>query len=110
MTKREFDIVDTHCHIGLHKYEPVEVLLYHMERAGVDQAVLIQYMGNSDNRYLVDAIEANQNRLAAAMIVAEDDDGSAVRAWAEQGIAGIRLLADFRGRGSDPLAHGGSAR
>ena len=24
MTKREFDIVDTHCHIGLHKYEPVE--------------------------------------------------------------------------------------
>ena len=27
------------------------------------------------------------------------------RAWAENRDAGIRLLADFRGRGSDPLAH-----
>ena len=28
-------IVDTHCHIGLHKYEPVESLLYHMNTSGV---------------------------------------------------------------------------
>ena len=105
MKEREFEVVDTHCHIGLHKYEPVEALLFHMERAGVNQAVLIQYMGNSDNRYIVDAMEANPDRFAAAMIVADDDDGSAIRGWAEQGIAGIRLLADFRGRGSDPLAH-----
>lgn len=105
MNEREFDVVDTHCHIGLHKYEPYEALLFHMERAGVDQAVLIQYMGNSDNRYIVEAIEANPGRFAAAMIVADDDDGTAIRAWAEQGLAGIRLLADFRGRGSDPLAH-----
>ncbi|MCZ0940610.1 MAG: amidohydrolase family protein [Caldilineaceae bacterium] len=105
MGEREFAVVDTHCHIGLHKYEPVEVLLFHMARAGVDQAVLIQYMGNSDNRYIVEAMEANPGRLAAAMIVDDDDDGSAIRGWAEQGIAGIRLLADFRGRGGDPLAH-----
>ena len=105
MGKREFAVVDTHCHIGLHKYEPVEVLLFHMARAGVDQAVLIQYMGNSDNRYIVEVMEANPGRLAAAMIVDDDDDGTAIRGWAEQGIAGIRLLADFRGRGGDPLAH-----
>ena len=105
MSEREFAVVDTHCHIGLHKYEPVEVLLFHMARAGVDQAVLIQYMGNSDNRYIVEAMEANPGRLAAAMIVDDDDDGSAIRGWAEQGIGGIRLLADFRGRGGDPLAH-----
>jgi Tat protein secretion system quality control protein TatD with DNase activity len=42
-------IIDTHCHIGLHKYEPVETLLFHMQRAGVEQAVFIQYMGNTDN-------------------------------------------------------------
>ena len=105
MSEREFAIVDTHCHIGLHKYEPVEALLFHMERAGVAQAVFIQYMGNSDNRYIVDAIDAYPGRFAAAMIVADDDDGSAIRGWAEQGIGGIRLLANFRGSGRDPLAH-----
>ena len=103
MSEREFAVVDTHCHVGLHKYEPVEALLFHMERAGVDQAVLIQYMGNSDNGYIVDAIEANPGRFAAAMIVDDGDDGSAIRAWAEQGLAGIRLLADFRSSGGDPL-------
>ena len=25
-------IVDTHCHVGLHKYEPVEVMLFHVAR------------------------------------------------------------------------------
>ncbi len=105
MGERKFEVVDTHCHIGLQKYEPVEALLFHMERAQVSQAVLIQYMGNSDNCYLVDAMAANPGRFAAAMIVADDDDGSAIRAWAEQGLGGVRLLADFRGRGSDPLAH-----
>ena len=105
MKEKEFAIVDTHCHIGLHKYEPVEALLFHMERAGVDKAVFIQYQGNSDNRYIVDVMNAHPGRFAAAMIVADDDDGSAIRGWAEQGIVGIRLLADFRGRGRDPLAH-----
>ena len=90
---------------GWRKYEPVEALLFHMERADVSQAVLIQYMGNSDNSYIVEAMAAHPGRFAAAMIVADDDDGSAIRAWAEQGLGGIRLLADFRGQGRDPLAH-----
>lgn len=98
-------IIDTHCHIGLHKYEPVEVLLFHMQRAGVAQAVFIQYMGNSDNRYLLDAMAAHPGKFAAAMLVPADDDGSAIRGWAEQGIRGIRLAANFRGTGADALAH-----
>lgn len=98
-------IVDTHCHIGLHKYEPVEALLFHMQRAGVAQAVFIQYMGNTDNAYLVETIAAHPGKFAAAMLVPADDDGSAIRAWAERGIGGIRLAANFRGSGRDPLAH-----
>jgi L-fuconolactonase len=97
-------IVDTHCHVGLHKYEPVEVLLFHMAQSKVAQAIFIQYMGNTDNRYLLDCLAAHPGKFAAAMIVEPDDDGSRIRHWAEQGIGGIRLPADFRGRGRDPLA------
>jgi hypothetical protein len=44
-------IVDTHCHIGVLKYEPVESLVYMMGRSKVDEAVFIQYAGNTDNSY-----------------------------------------------------------
>jgi len=97
-------IVDTHCHTGLHKYEPVESLLYHMQASGVDRAVLIQYAGNADNAYLTECLERHPGKLSATMIVAADDDGSAMRHWAERGIRGIRLRADSRAEGPDPLA------
>ena len=97
-------IVDTHCHAGLLKYEPVESLLYHMETSGVSQAVLIQYGGNSDNRYLADCLQRYPGRFAAAMIVDADDDGTAMRRWAEAGLTGIRLGAGSRAQAADPLA------
>ena len=96
-------IIDTHCHVGLHKYEPLETLLYHMNRAGVDGAVFIQYMGNSDNSYLVDCLRRHPGRFAAAMIVPADDDGTAIRAWAAQGLGGLRLAVDDLATGADPL-------
>lgn len=98
-------IVDTHCHTGIHKYEPVEHLLYHMEQSGVDRAVIIQYNGNSDNSYLVECLRCHADRLKGAMIVAPNDDGTAIRQWAEQGVGGIRLRADSRAATADPLAH-----
>lgn len=98
-------IIDSHCHIGVHKYEPVEVLRFHMARTGVDKAVLIQYMGNPDNSYIVACMTAHPGQFAAAMMVEPDDDGTRIRHWADQGIGGIRLAAAFRGTGVDPLAH-----
>src|SRR5437588_3907835 len=97
-------IVDSHCHVGLHKYEPVEALLHHMGRAGVARAVLIQYMGNSDNSYLIECMAAHPGRFAAAMIVEPTDDGTRVREWAERGIGGIRLTVNARAEGADGLA------
>lgn len=97
-------IIDTHCHAGLLKYEPVESLLYHMDLNGVDRAVLIQYAGNSDNSYLVECLQRYSTRLAAAMIVDPADDGEAVRRWASAGIGGIRLPAASRSTSGDPLA------
>ncbi|MBV7339014.1 amidohydrolase [Chloroflexi bacterium TSY] len=98
-------IIDTHCHIGLYKYEPVDTLLFHMEKSGVDKAVFIQYMGNSNNGYMVECMDKYPNRFAAAMIVPSDDDGHAIRDWAERGIGGIRLPASARATCADPLAH-----
>ena len=98
-------IVDTHCHIGLHKYEPVESLLYHMKTSGVEKAVFIQYAGNSDNQYIIDSIAAHPGMFQAAMIVDPTDDGAAIRHWAEKGIVGIRLPVGSRAQCADPLAH-----
>lgn len=98
-------IVDTHCHVGLRKYEPVASLNYQMETNGVDKAVLIQYMGNPDNTYLLNCMASYPGRFQAAMIVEPDDDGSRIREWASKGLAGIRLPADSRATASDPLAH-----
>jgi L-fuconolactonase len=98
-------IVDTHCHIGYLKYEPVESLAYMMDRNGVEKAVFIQYMGNADNSYMVDSMAAHPGRFQAAMIVTADDDGTQIRKWAEQGIVGIRLGLDSRAKGPDPLTH-----
>ncbi|MCZ6631879.1 MAG: amidohydrolase family protein [bacterium] len=97
-------IVDTHCHIGLKKYEPVESLLYHMDTSGVAKAVFIQYAGNSDNTYIIESLSAHPGKFQAAMIVAPTDDGSKMREWADQGIVGIRLPANSRAECSDPLA------
>ena len=96
-------IVDTHCHIGLHKYELVESLLYHMNTSGVDRAVFIQYAGNSDNQYMLDSMAAHPGKFQAAMIVDPTDDGTAMRQWAERGIVGIRLPANSRADCADPL-------
>jgi L-fuconolactonase len=74
-----------------------------MARAGVAQAVFIQYMGNFDNQYIVDCMAAYPGKFAAAMLVAPDDDGSQIRHWAAQGINGIRLAANSWAATSDPL-------
>ncbi len=97
-------LVDTHCHIGLCKYEPVASLLYHMNTSGVHKAVLIQYAGNADNQYMIDSMAAHPGKFQAAMIVAPTDDGTAMRQWAEQGMVGIRLPANSRADCTDPLA------
>ncbi|MAE19525.1 hypothetical protein CMK12_11450 [Candidatus Poribacteria bacterium] len=98
-------IVDTHCHTGLDKYEPIESLLFHLDSSGVDKAVLIQHAGNTDNSYHLQCLNNYPGRFASAMIVADNDDGTQIRSWAEQGILGIRLRADSRADTADPLAH-----
>ena len=99
-------IVDTHVHVGQSWYEPVETLLFQMERNGVDKAVLIQYRGNYDNRYEIECVRNYPGRFAAVVLVdtQRPDAPNTLAMWASEGAAGVRLAPDERSPGGDPLA------
>jgi L-fuconolactonase len=99
-------IVDTHCHAGTTKYEPIEVLLFEMERNGVEKAVLIQHMGNTDNRYLLECARHYPGRFSVVAIVdtEREDAPATLEKWAKEGASGVRLRATTRSPGKDTLA------
>jgi L-fuconolactonase len=98
--------VDTHCHASLQWYEPIETLLYEMDRNNVDQAVLIQIRGQFDNDYQQECVRRYPDRLASVVLVdARQADAPATLArLAEAGACGVRLSPDTRSPGDDPLA------
>ena len=61
--------VDSHCHASLQWYEPIETLLFEMDRNDVDQAVLIQINGQYDNSYQHDCVRRYPERLASVVLV-----------------------------------------
>lgn len=100
------EIVDTHVHASPIWYEPVETLLAQLERNGVARAVLIQQGGQFDNRYLLACVARYPDRLSAVVLVdtQQPDAGETLARWAEQGAIGVRLRAEERSPGDDPLA------
>lgn len=75
-----------------------------MDEAEVTQAVLVQAVGayTDDNRYCVDAANADPERFAAVVYVDLHDRGAldALGRWAGAGASGVRLVA---GAGPDPV-------
>lgn len=103
----EPEVVDAHVHVGLAKYGPVERYVKEMDRLGLRRAVLVQYVGNDDDRYLGECLRRYPGRFAA--IGAVDPNSPASVDSLEQkieatGICGVRLPANARTSGSDPLA------
>jgi len=99
--------VDSHCHASLHWYEPIETLLYEMDRNEVDQAVLIQIMGQYDNSYQQQCVQRYPDRLASVVLVdpLRADASATLERLAEAGATGVRLPASTRSTGDgDPLA------
>ena len=84
--------IDTHCHVGLDWFEPVEVLLFQMERNQVDKAVLVQTW-TFDNTYLVECLRRFPGRFAAVghIDIRDPEAPSALERWARQGLQGLRL-------------------
>jgi len=92
-------IVDTHCHVSLCWYEPVESLLYQMDRNGVDKAVLIQLQGQFDNEYQFECVRRFPGRFASVVLVDADQPDAAARldGLAQRGARGVRLTPDSPG-------------
>ena len=98
-------IVDTHVHAGLNKYEPIEVLTFQMELNGITHSVLIQYMGNTDNRYLLECLGRFPGKFSAVGLVdtGKEDATNVLEYWFNKGIHGVRLGPKVRSPGIDPL-------
>lgn len=98
-------IVDTHCHADDRWYEPVDTLLFNMDRCGVDRAVLVQILGSADNRSLRSAARAHPDRFRfiAAIDPAEPDPRLAVARAGQDGAVGLRLRAGWGGGGKQAL-------
>jgi L-fuconolactonase len=99
-------IVDTHCHTTPMWYEPVESLLFQMDRNNVERAVLIQINGHFDNGYQFDAVQRYPDRLASVVLIdtQRSDAADELARCAERGACGVRLTPEARSPGDDPLA------
>ncbi len=86
-------IVDSHCHVSASWYEPVEVLLFQMERNGVDHAVMIQMQGQYDNSYQRECARRYPGKFAPVVLIdsARPDAADLLRREADQGASGVRL-------------------
>lgn len=99
-------IVDSHVHVASSWYEPIETLLYEMDRNGVEKAVLIQMRGQADNRYQAECVRRYPGRFASVGIVdaRAPDWERALERLAEEGASGVRFHLPLRPAGEDPLA------
>jgi L-fuconolactonase len=99
-------IVDAHCHASLDWYEPIETLLFEMDRHGVDRAVLIQINGQFDNSYQAEAVRRYPNRFCSVVLVDPllPDAVQTLGRLAAEGASGVRLSPRLRSPGEDPLA------
>jgi L-fuconolactonase len=99
-------IVDSHCHTSLSWFEPVETLLFQMDRNGVDQAVLTQLFGQYDPSYQRDCARRFPGRFASVVAVdtTQEDASAKLTRAVEEGASGVRLNPAVRSPGEDPLA------
>jgi len=99
-------IVDGHCHVSDIWYEPVETLLFEMDRARVERAVLVQLLGQFDNAYQQDCLTRYPGRFASAVAVDPLSAGAVeeLHRLIGAGATAVRLRPGARSPGDDPFA------
>ena len=99
-------IVDSHCHASDSWYEPIESLLFQMDRNGVEKAILIQMNGQANNAYQSECVRRYPARFGSVVIVNSElpDASTTLARLAEAGASGVRFQAAARSPGDDPYA------
>jgi len=97
-TARTIRVIDVYAHCGQSKYHPLPDLEQAMACAGVEQAVLVQHLGEYDNGYIGECVASRPDRFAGVCLVdhtlptACNDLGR----WAATGsFRGVRLLMEI---------------
>ena len=92
--KANFTVVDSHCHVSPYWFEPVEVLLFQMDRNGVDKGVLVQHIGNYDNDYLMTCVRKFPGRFVPVVMidVYRPDAPLVLERLAKEGAKGVRFV------------------
>jgi L-fuconolactonase len=86
-------VIDSHVHTGTAWSEPVDVLLFEMERNGVAHACLVQHNGNYDNTYLLECMRRHEGKFKVVGLV-DLNDSNQVRILEDlhrQGGSGFRI-------------------
>lgn len=98
-------VVDSHCHASPVWYEPVESLLWQMERNGVERAILIQMQGQFNNDYQYACARDHPGKFVPVAVIdtQRPDAAEELARQAAQGAGGVRFLATTRSPGDDPL-------
>lgn len=99
-------IVDSHCHASPYYFEPVELLLFQMDRVGVEKAVLTQHSGNVNNWYLIECARRFPGRFTVVGRISTDREDASVtlEQWQREGMVGVRFRPVTRSPGRDSLA------
>ncbi|MFC1987442.1 amidohydrolase family protein [Chloroflexota bacterium] len=99
-------IVDTHVHTSLYWFEPIEIILCQMNRNRVDKATLVQFLGQTDNRYIIESAHRFPGRFYPVVSVDTDrtDAPDTLKQLAKEGARSVRLRVTTRSPGNDPLA------
>ncbi len=98
--------VDSHCHASHAWYEPIETLLHEMDRNGVEQAILIQILGQTDNSYQQACRKRYPERFASVVLIdpEQPDAIHTLERLVDEGATGVRLRPMARSLGNDSLA------
>jgi L-fuconolactonase len=89
-------LIDSHCHASPIWYEPVETLVFQMDRVGVAKAVLVQVLGQADNSYQAECVKRFPGRFAnvVGLDAAAQGAGESLQRLADDGAKGVRLRPD----------------
>ncbi len=99
-------IVDTHVHVALHIYEPVEMLLTQMAYNGVEKTLLVQSTTTFDNTYVIECARRFPGRFSVVCRVDVDSPTALddLEKWSKEGAETVRLRNFHRSPGDDSFA------